>query len=407
MIKKIIHINEYYGNIGGTEKYLLNICKALEDRGYEVVIIASSEKESIHVPGRKEYFIKGSYGLKSSLRMKDSFYEIVARENPDIIHLHNTQYFLSPLILKYLLRLKPIVKTVHDIRLFCPGFRWKIIPAFDEICNYPMGLQCFRNGCYPFHPEKGNLLWNLHKFLLMMYELKVSKSVDKITVPSSYIGEQLIKNGFPKENIAVIPHYVDNALIQEKEIKNNTKKILFVGKLDRIKGILQFIESLNLLETRDWVAEIIGEGKLQEDASALVEKLGLNDRVRFLGNLPTEELNKYYANCSIVVIPSMVPESFGLVGIEAMAAGKPVVAFDSGGIKEWLVNGETGFLVKRGDIRELTHRISQLLDDDLLTKKMGLECQKRVNERYRKEIHLKQLFTIYEEAIRKRKQEGC
>ncbi len=374
--------------------------------GNEIIIISSSEKEAIHVPGRKEYFVKCSYGLKSSLKIKGLFKEILKKENPDIVHLHNTQYFLSPFILNYLLKVIPIVKTVHDIRLFCPSFCWKVIPAFDEICNYPMGLQCFRNNCYPFHPEKKGFLWNLHKFLLMTYELQILKKINRIIAPSSYIGEQLIRNGFLKECITIIPHYTDKAAIQEKETKDRIKKkILYVGRFNSIKGILQFIESLSLVKTQDWMAEIVGEGELQEDASRLVGKLGLNERVHFLGNLSGGELNKLYADCRIIVMSSMVPESFGLVGIEAMAFGKPVVAFDSGGINEWLIDGETGFLVKRGDVKGLSLRINQLLEDVSLAKRMGLEGQRQVNEHYRKETHLKRLLTIYEEVIQNKKTE--
>lgn len=398
---KILHINEYYRYFGGTEKYLFNICKSLEELGHEVVIVSSSEKESIHIPGRKEYFVKGTYGLRSGLEIKGLYEELINKENPDIVHLHNTQFFLSPLILKYLLRAKPVVKIVHDIRLFCPGLRWKVIPDSGEICNYPMGLTCFKNGCYPFYPEKRGPLWNLYTFFLMTYELKISKNIDRIIVPSSYIKEQLVRNGFPKDNIAVIPHSIDIVPIQEKEIKDSrSKNILFVGKLDHIKGILQFIECLSLLKERNWMAEIIGEGNLRKDATTLVHKLGLNDRVHFFGNLSKEELNKHYASCAMVVIPSIVPESFGLVGIEAMSFGKPVVAFDSGGIEEWLVHNETGFLVRRGNVRELADRISQLLEDASLAKKMGIKGQQRVNEHYRKETHFKRLLTVYEEAIK-------
>ncbi len=86
--------------------------------------------------------------------------------------------------------------------------------------------------------------------------------------------------------------------------------------------------------------------------------------------------------------------------------GRPVVAFDVGGPREWLVDGKTGFLVKRGDVKEFSLRIEQLLEDAPLAKRMGLEGQRRVNERYRKEIHLKRLLSIYEEVIQIRRQKG-
>lgn len=458
---KILHINEYYRFFGGTEKYLLSISKSLEGMGHEIIIISSSEREPIHVPGRKEYFVKGSCGLRSSLAVKGFFKEIIENENPDIIHLHNTQYFVSSFILKYLHRVRPVVKTVHDTRLICPAFRSKLIPAFNEVCNYAMGLQCFKNSCYPFFFDDKRLLWNLHKFLLMIHEMKVTKRFDKILVPSFYVYNELIRNGFSEEKITVIPLYVDDTQVQGGEVKNNLmqsgynqitpllpsfargevmgeeatpvrsslqrekrgnkniypkneflqrgteeKTILYIGRLDATKGIIQFIESLNLLKHREWQARIIGEGNMRDEAKAFVEKLGLEERVTFLGYLSGDEINKYLAGSNIVVMPSMIPESFGLVGIEAMAVGNPVVAFDVGGIREWLVNGETGFLIERGNIREMAAQIARLLGDDLLAREMGKRGKERVEKYYRKDIHLQRLLTIYADTIRMRKQEG-
>lgn len=400
---KIVHINEYYSCYGGTEKYLFDICKTLEEMGHEIVAVASSEKESIHVKGRKEYLLKGSYGLRSSLKAKKLIKEIIKKENPDILHLHNVQHVISPLILKYLYSIKPVVMTVHDIRVLCPSFRWKVIPGYNEICDHPMGLRCFKNNCYPFLNDKRTLFWNIHKFLLMAYALMILKKMDRLIVPSSYIKEELIRNSFPRESIRVIPHYFDNTAIFTKEEKKESKKtILYVGKLDSIKGCMQFIESLSLLNSDRWRAEIVGEGPAKEEAKQLVERLKLEDRVKFRGKLSVDELNICYTNSSIVVMPSMVPESFGLVGIEAMAFENPVVAFDSGGIKEWLVNNETGFLVKRGNVRELSCKISQLLEDKSLLMKMGRKGKARVEKLYRKDIHIEKLLTVYEEAINRR-----
>jgi glycosyltransferase involved in cell wall biosynthesis len=218
------------------------------------------------------------------------------------------------------------------------------------------------------------------------------------------VKEQLIINGFPKETVIVVPLHIEKSKISKEKVKeNNIKTILYVGRLDAFKGILQFIECLRLLKSQEWSAEIVGDGEMKKEASEFSKTLGLNGRVRFLGNLSTEELNSHYANCSIVVMPSMTPESFRLVGIEAMAFGKPVVAFDSGGVREWLINGKTGFLVNRGDIKGLSERISQLLEDNLLAKSMGIEGQKRVNQCYRKEIHIKRLLSVYEEMIKLKK----
>jgi len=399
---KIVHINEYYSYYGGAESYLLAICKSLEEMGHKIIIISSSEKEHTHVSGRREYFLSGSYGLRSSFRVKGSFKEILERENPDIIHLHNTQYFISPWTLKYFLSIKPVVITVHDVRLFCPSFRWKVIPSLDTLCDYPLGLNCFRNGCYPFLSETRSFLWNLHKFLLGVHNLKISRAINRIMVPSSYMAEQLVINGFPRERIMVIPHFTEEVTNNETGTATGGSEsiILYVGKLAANKGIMQFIEALSLLKDKDWRAEIIGEGEMYGDAFALADRLGVNTRINFTGNLTRKKLNDHYIRCHSVVIPSMVPESFGLAGIEAMKFGKPIIAFDSGGIKEWLVNNENGFIVKRGDVKALASSISRLLEDRCLAEKMGENGKKRVKKHYRKDLHLKKLLAVYEEAIR-------
>ena len=141
---KILHINANYCHLGGAEKYLLDICNALEEIGHKIVIISSSEGEHISVQGRNEYFVKPSYGLRSGLHMWHTYRDIIEKENPDIIHLHNTHYFVSPLIIKRLSAVKPTVKFAHDARLFCPSLGRKFFLFSKEICHYPHYL--FQSG---------------------------------------------------------------------------------------------------------------------------------------------------------------------------------------------------------------------------------------------------------------------
>jgi glycosyltransferase involved in cell wall biosynthesis len=100
----------------------------------------------------------------------------------------------------------------------------------------------------------------------------------------------------------------------------------------------------------------------------------------------------------------MIPESFGLVGIEAMACARPVVAFDSGGIRDWLVDGDTGFLVARGDLWALAARIGRLVADDSLVDAMGAAAQRRVERLYRPEAHLARLVPLYDAVLADRHQ---
>ena len=405
---KVLHINDTYCNLGGSEKYLLNLCNALEERGNEIIIISSSENEHISVNGRREYFVKPSYGIRSGLKMWSVYRDIVEKENPDLIHVHNTQhndehFFVSPLIIQRLSKLKPTVKFVHDARFFCPNAGRKVTTSLNEICNYPVGKYCLnKKGCHLFALDYNRSFDNLHKFFLVCYDLWVSKMMNRTIVASQYMCDELIKNGLPKDKISIIPCFTEKAVDREEIINKQNGLILYVGRLHKGKGIRQFIEALSNMKDKQWRAEIVGDGELFQELQKRVEALGLKERVKSLGWLSNGEIDDCYQRCSMVIMPSMFPESFGLVGIEAMAVGKPVVAFDAGGVKDWLIDGETGYLVERGDIKGLATKISRLLDDEELAKRMGVKALKNVDKFYRKDLHLKKLIRIYEEVIKER-----
>ena len=388
---KILQINHLYRPFGGGERYLLDLCNILEESGHGAVIISSRHQENYHIEGRKEYFIDGSFGLKSGLKMWKVARDIVRQENPDLIHFHETLVFLSPFILRRLMRLKPAAQTVHTAFYFCPKAS-KILPN-REICFYAMGIKCITHGCLPEI--------DLRLALNMLWRKWVTAKADRVVVPSLYIKEEAVRNGITPEKVAVIPHFTEKNLRNEY-VEPEGNSILFVGRTDPLKGIRELIAALSLIKENIWKAYILGIGDGLNEYEKMAQDMGIKERIMFLNNLDYADLDKYYQKASAVVFPSMSPESFGLVGIEAMSFGRPVVAFDVGGPREWLVDGKTGFLVKRGDVKGLSLRINQLLEDASLAKKMGIEGQRRVNEHYRKEIHLKRLLTIYEEALNRR-----
>lgn len=392
---KILHIHWRYDEYGGGEQYLHDICNAQEELGHKVIVMISSEGKCIAESGRKVYLIEPSMGVRSGKRLIKKVIQIIQDEDPDIIHFHQTHGFMSPLIISAIHKMKPSVKTVHDVGIVCLNEGKEAIRIYkNEVCQFPIGIMCVLRGCFP-------LLKNgLRKMLLSLWEKEVAKGLDKIIVGSNYMSTELQRNGFLKERIEVIPLYTNKVEKYGTVDDNKDRLMLFVGRLDSVKGVRQFIEALNIIRGKEWRAEIIGEGRLFQEAYARTEILGLKNRVDFVGSLPPDRLDEHYRNAFMVVMPSMIPESFGLVGIEAMAFGKPVIAFDSGGIREWLVDGETGFLVKRGDVKGLADKISELLEDESVARKMGEKGKERVENNYRKEKHLKRLITVYEETIK-------
>lgn len=387
---KIVHINHLYRPFGGGERYLLDICNILEEKGHSVVVVSSRHRENYQINGRrKEYFIDGSFGIGSGLRLWKTVRDIIRKENPNLIHIHETLLFLSPFIHGKLMRLKPTVHTLHTAFYFCPKAS-KILPN-QEICSYAMGISCLTKGC--------SKEINKRLALNMMWRKRVTKKADYVIAPSQYIKGEAVRNGIDREKIEVIPHFTEKNMRNEYVMPEDNS-ILFVGRTDPLKGIRELLIALSFMRKKVWKAYIIGIGDGLQEYEKMAQEIGIQERIVFLNNLEYDELDEYYQKASVVAFPSLSPESFGLVGIEAMSFGRPVVAFDSGGPKEWLVDGKTGFLVKRGDVKGLSFRIGQLLENSSLARRMGLEGQKRLIECYRKESHGKRVMNVYEEAVR-------
>lgn len=394
----ILHINWKYDRYGGAERYLQGIAQAQEQAGHTVAIISGKayESDARRVGGRREFFIHASMGLRSGQREMANVLAIVASVQPDVVHFHATHNLLSPLIVRAIQKRVPAVQTVHYVGLVCPNAGDALIKVcHGELCTSPMGVKCVMTGCYSI-TKKGPV-----RLSLALWERKIAKNMDRLLVGSHYMQEELLRNGFQKEKIHIVPLYADMDP-EEPSLEwspEREKRVLFVGRLDPDKGVDRFIEALRLVRGDAWQADIVGEGPLLPYAHNLVKRLQLNERVVFHGFVRPAHLGRFYQRCSVVVVPSMMPESFGLVGIEAMSYSRPVVAFDAGGIRDWLAHGETGFLVTRGDIAGLAGRISQLLNDASLAYHMGTQARQVFAKHYRKEPHIQSLLRIYEEAI--------
>lgn len=163
----------------------------------------------------------------------------------------------------------------------------------------------------------------------------------------------------------------------------NSRIILFVGRLEPLKGIDYLLQAIARVVDRqpelrqDLCVPIVGGDRcrIAEDdemvrLQQLREELGIGDIVTFLGSKDQDTLQYYYSAAEMVVMPSDY-ESFGLVALEAMACGTPVIASDVGGLAYLVQDGRTGYRVPAGDTEALADRIAHLLTDDLSRRRIG------------------------------------
>jgi glycosyltransferase involved in cell wall biosynthesis len=175
------------------------------------------------------------------------------------------------------------------------------------------------------------------------------------------------------------------ALRQKLHIASDVPVVLFVGALDRahhFKGADRLLRAFGQLRDRRSTLLVVGEGDLRPGLERLASDLGVADRTRFVGKVSNTNLAPFYNAADVLVLPSVPPESFGLVLIEAMASGRPVVAHDIPGVRTLVRPGVDGYLAQPGDLADLVEKIDRLVDDPELRRRMGAEGRAKVEASY-------------------------
>jgi glycosyltransferase involved in cell wall biosynthesis len=230
--------------------------------------------------------------------------------------------------------------------------------------------------------------------------LEVARRLRGLIVTSEYMKRELIAVGIPAAKIAVNPLFALPASTDKSEIRNlkfeiaeGLPVVLFCGRMYDYKGaefLLRALEHLAIAVR----AVFIGDGPELPQLKEQATRFDSLHAIEFTGWLVQEVVHEFYRQASVVVVPSLWPEPFGRVGIEAMAYGKPVVAFRVGGISEWLHDGQNGFFVEPKNVQQLAETIERILVDKPLAEKLSSNALKLASEQFSPERHVKRLLEI-------------
>jgi rhamnosyl/mannosyltransferase len=211
-----------------------------------------------------------------------------------------------------------------------------------------------------------------------------------------------------RDKCVVIPLGVDEKrFISGDSVKETTKNIkdkyggkivLFIGRLVYYKGLSFLIEAMRNIEA---MLLIIGKGYLKDELVRQCASLGIKDKVIFLDPVSDEELSAFYHACDVFVLPSVESsEAFGLVQVEAMMCGKPVVSTSlPTGVPYVNQNNETGLVVEPGNSEQLCSAINELLNDDEKRIKMGKKAQKRALTEFTLDNMLQKYYDLYQSCL--------
>ncbi len=212
---------------------------------------------------------------------------------------------------------------------------------------------------HTYYQQYTHLPAQFWKRIFFPFEKRTYRLADRIVCVSLDTTRTLIEHyGIPNDKIVVIHNAVDTGKFFPLNLPRQPHTILYIGRIDKRKGIDFLIKSLPLVLRQIPEARLVvgGKGGYLEEMKSLVRRLNLEEQVSFLGFVPDDQLNELYNRAACVVVPSIF-EGFGITVIEALAAGTRVVGTNVDGIREILADPDYGSLVPYGDTRTLGEAI--------------------------------------------------
>jgi glycosyltransferase involved in cell wall biosynthesis len=228
---------------------------------------------------------------------------------------------------------------------------------------------------------------------------------DRVIAVSPHIAEQAEQLGVERERIRVIRSGVDIDRYQPRDklaardqlgMLAEAQLILFVGNLEPRKQVDVLLRALSQME--DARLAIVGDGELRDALQKAAVQAGVAERACFTGRVDPETLMRWYAAADVFALPSS-SEAQGIVALEAMASGLPVVASDVGGLRRTVEDGRTGFLVPAGDVQSLARRLAEVLSDQARARAMGQAARRSVEQHFSWTRAVEATASVYRELV--------
>jgi len=390
---KLLYVHERFGALAGAEANAFITAGQLALRGHEIGIL--------HGPGtgKNEEGWSGVFTSRFPLGGGDTgaaARSALATFKPDAIYVHKMADLrvIDALVASGI----PLIRMVHDHDIYCMR-SYKYHYFSREICTRAASPYCIVGcgACVVKNNGSGfPVKWVSYRD--KKREIALNHRFDRMVVVTEYMRDELLRNGFDPARIEIhapVPRMGDPDLRSSFSDRN---LILYAGQIIRGKGVDVLLESLARVKT-PFECIILGDGNHKEYCENLSHRLGLSDRVHFKGFIPQEELKAYYRECSVVALSSVWPEPIATIGLEVMRYALPVVGFDAGGIKDWLKDGENGYLVPWMDRDAFASRLDELLQDKEKARRLGENGLRFVSERYDFDSYIGDLENMFSRVV--------
>lgn len=375
--------------VGGAETYAYELANGLAELGHEVDVytqwIDSPDEESdVHENVSVHRICKARRKLVTFETLWFSFRarRVVDFEDYDVIH--GTMMPASTIAVTPLQDIEaPVVLTSHGTSIG----ETKAV-ALETAADYLLK--------YCFHPMN------------VVMDYVASRDADRVIAISNHAYEQLTRSyRLDDDDVEMIPHGVDIHRFYPRQerhpsVDSDKLSLLYVGRLGARKGLGLALRALARIDTDDVEFLIAGTGRHEERLRELAQELGIQKQVRFLGYVDDADLPELYSSADVFILPSKY-EGFGLVLLEAIACGTPVIGVDAGGIPTAVDDGVDGCVVERNE-GSLAGAIEEMIQDDQMREEMGkASIQGRESRSWDRAIQ--QTENVYSAFTRARPQE--
>ena len=375
----VLWVNTVASCKGGCERYIADAAALMRERGVKCSLLYDVDQPA------DTAFLQGFDGAFPRVDVARQLRQI----DPDLIYVHRVADERT--VSEFVGTRAPVIRFFHDHKLFCLR-EHKYTTLKRRTCVRTTGLNCY--SCLGFigrsDSGKGFSLQGLGS---LERDQQANRGLDGFVVGSRYMADHLGRHGFDRRKTHVIPLFA-RAAPPHSPAAREQDLLLFVGQLIRGKGLDLLLEALPHTR-RTLRLTVVGEGKQEHVYRRQAGALGIEHRVDFVGKLLPSEVADLYRRARCLVVPSRTPETFSLVGVEAMSAGTPVVAADVGAIGEWLEDGVTGLTFPSGDVPALVRAIDRMVDWPGGAELMGWAAARMVHEHFRPDRHIDALLALF------------